>query len=82
MTFSIAVRCGKKLKVLEDHAGLATDLLELRKGDLAARREVDPVRADLHPAGCRLLQKVDGAQQRAFATAGGADERRHTALGN
>ncbi len=40
------------------------------------------VRADLHPAGCRLLQKVDGTQQRALAAAGGADERRHTAFGD
>ena len=40
----------KQLEILEDHAGLAADLLDLGEGNLATGRELHPVVADLHGA--------------------------------
>ena len=58
----------KQVELLEDHAGLPTDLLDL--ADVIV--EFDPV--DHHPAAVVLLQAIDAANQRALAGAGRPDD--------
>ena len=77
-------RCAvrEKLEVLEHHAGLAAQALDVARRDLAARPEGEHVVADADRTRGRDLEQVDAAQQRALAAAGRTDQRSDRSLGD
>ena len=71
--------CGKRVKLLKDHAHAAAKCAE-RVGHFAiGRASLQQHVVDLHFAGFKCFQTVDAPQQRALAAARGADHRGHFA---